>query len=226
MALATELSPVAKAYCHAKAVVSRSGFADEIEWQRGIRLDAVSEQYFLREAAWVVLSAGMREAVVRKVFPKISEAFLQWCSARDIVTHRPKCVSAACNVFNHAKKINAICDIADKVDGTGFDEVMKAIRRDGVSYLQSLPYIGPITSYHLAKNLGLEVVKPDRHLVRVARAAGYRTPDEMCREISRLVDDPVPVVDLVIWRFATLEPAYASVFASVHPGTGYSTACR
>lgn len=205
---------IANAYIYAKDVVARSGFADEIAWQAGIRLDAVSEQYFLREAAWVVLSAGMRESVVRKVFPAISQAFLNWCDAAGIVNARAKCVAAGRETFNHEKKINAIADIASHVYCNGFDWVMKSIRIQGIEYLQTLPFIGPITSFHLAKNLGMDVVKPDRHLIRVADATGYGTPEEMCRVIASAVGDAIPVVDLVIWRFATLEPRYMTIWAN------------
>lgn len=209
-----EFTPMANAYRYAKEMVMRRGFGGEIDWQARICVDTVSESYFLREAAWVVLSAGMRESIVRKVFPSISLAFHEWASAQSIVNNRQACVSGALNVFNHEKKINAIADIAASVYDSGFEQVMTSIRRMGVKYLQTFPFIGPITSFHLAKNLGLDVVKPDRHLIRVAEATGYSTPDEMCRDIAHIVGDTVPVIDLVIWRFATIEPRYVSVFAA------------
>ena len=41
------------------------------------------------------------------------------------------------------------------------------MRTEGVNYLTTFDQIGPVTAFHLAKNLGLDVVKPDRPLVRM-----------------------------------------------------------
>jgi hypothetical protein len=76
--------------------------------------------------------------------------------------------------------------------------------RDPEPFLRSLPYIGPVTWRHLAKNLGAPVAKADRHLVRLAAATGRRDVDGMCAEISDWVGEPVAVVDIVLWRWAVL----------------------
>jgi hypothetical protein len=215
----------AAAYRFARSTIIRQGFAGEIDWQAGIKFHAVLEEHFLREAAWVVLSAGMKESVVRKWFPRISDAFLHWRGACEIVRNREQCVAAACEAFNHRRKIEAIADIAARVHETGFAALKERIAQHGVSYLQTLPFIGSVTCFHLAKNIGLDVVKPDRHLIRAATAAGYSTPHQMCSAISRIVGDPLAVVDLVIWRYATLTPDYIEVFRSdvlSHEGAAFA----
>ena len=73
---------------------------------------------------------------------------------------------------------------------------------------KELPYIGPVTSYHLAKNLGLHVVKPDRHLMRIAHITGHTSPFEMCSKVANTVGDSLAVIDLVFWRYATLNKDY------------------
>src|SRR5204862_28581 len=52
----------------------------------------------------------------------------------------------------------------------------EALRAHGPTWLTRCPYIGPVTCWHLAKNVGMDVVKPDRHLVRMAQASGARDP--------------------------------------------------
>lgn len=78
--------------------------------------------------------------------------------------------------------------------------------------LQSLPFIGPVTRYHLAKNIGLPFAKPDRHLVRLANSAGYTDVQRFCRDISVYANDSIPVVDIVLWRFAAITNSYLNVF--------------
>lgn len=81
-----------------------------------------------------------------------------------------------------------------------------------IEALRSLPFMGPATTRHLAKNIGFDVVKPDRHLLRIAAVAQFSSPDELCRAISALVGDRLSVVDSVLWRYATLRSDYLDAF--------------
>ena len=199
-------------YLTAKEAVVARGFAWEIDWQAERRLDRIDESEFLRESAWTVLSAGFRETVVRRLFAPICDAFLGLKSAAVIQTNRVGCRRAALRVFNNHRKIDAIVDIACVVADSGFEVIRRRIQEEDVRFLQTLPYIGSITAFHLAKNLGLPVVKPDRHLQRIAKAAGFGSPRELCELISECVGEPVQVVDIVLWRYATLFSDYVAVF--------------
>jgi hypothetical protein len=46
------------------------------------------------------------------------------------------------------------------------------------------PMIGPVTSFNLAKNIGLDVAKADRHLSRLAANVGFSDVPSLCRCIS------------------------------------------
>lgn len=204
-------------YLTAHEVVVASGFAWEIDWQDRQCLDDVEESEFLREAAWVILSAGMRETVVRDRFGKITRAFLQWESAEAIARCRHQCVRRALPAFRHPGKLGAIGEVAAVVAEVGFEVFRDRLRSDGLNELARLPFIGPITRFHLAKNLGLDVVKPDRHLVRMARAAGYTDPEALCQVVAEVTGDRLATIDVILWRFATLEPKYLDWF---YPGAG------
>jgi hypothetical protein len=195
-------------YLLAKSVVLGEGFGHELTWQDGIRFKEITETIFLREAAWVVLSSGMRETVIRNKFKSFSSAFHDWTSAQQIRIYAPLCKKNALRVFGHAGKVDSIIRIACEVDLVGFERFKTKVSEQGISFLRSLPYIGPTTCYHLAKNLGLDVVKPDMHLLRIASLMGYENPAAFCEAISSSVGDRVSVVDLVVWRYATLNPGY------------------
>lgn len=206
-------------YLNAKEAVVARGFAWEIDWQAERRLDRIDESEFLRESAWTVLSAGFREAVVRRLFVLVCDAFLGMRSAAVIQANRARCRRAALRVFNHRGKVNAILNIASIVDEMGFERVRRQIEQEEVQFLQTFPYIGSITAFHLAKNLGLPVVKPDRHLRRIAAAAGFRSPQELCKLISDRLGEPIQVVDVVLWRYATLFSDYVMVFTALRDGS-------
>jgi thermostable 8-oxoguanine DNA glycosylase len=68
--------------------------------------------------------------------------------------------------------------------------------------------MGPTTACHLAKNLGVVLVKPDRHLTRIAVKTGYKSAERMCRTIAEVVGDSLSVIDIVIWRYATIAGSF------------------
>jgi hypothetical protein len=204
-----DCASLALAYVKAKQAVLAAGFGWEIVWQRNRAGAGFSEPDLLREAAWVILSAGMRESVIRSKFPAISESFLHWRAALDIVHSAERCFDSALQHFGHKPKIRAICNVAELVNNKGFNTVVEEIEGDPFTALQQFPFIGPITTFHLAKNLGIRVAKPDRHLSRLAECCGYSDTQALCMNIALFTGDPVDVVDVVLWRFATITADYA-----------------
>jgi len=170
---------IAKGYYIAKSTLIKEGYAAEVDWQYEVSLRDLDESTFLREAAWVILSSGMRETVIRQKFSDISEAFFDWASAGRIVEHADLCTARAADHFRHQAKLAAIVTVAAHVSQQGFSRVVENVRNNGIEYLQQLPYMGPATSCHLAKNIGLPLSKPDRHLLRLANKLGYINPHQL-----------------------------------------------
>lgn len=217
MTSAVALERLASAYVKAKTQVLAAGYGDEILWQRNVSIEAVTERTLLKECAWVILSSGMRESVVQLKFPAISEAFFHWTSAGEIVCHQERCIATALAVFCHERKIQAIAQCARIVHDTGFQPLLERLHSDTLSVLQQFPYIGPVTSLHVAKNIGFQVAKPDRHLCRLATLSGYEHPAHLCQALADYIGDPVSVVDIVLWRFATLRHDYMTSFLAADP---------
>lgn len=204
---------IVEAYLTAKETVVSSGYGPEIDWQDTRQLTSLSENEFLQESAWVILCAGMRETVVRRIFKKISSTFMYWKDANSITESAGLCESKALAVFNHSRKISAILSVCKKVSELGFERIQHLIHSQGVDFLKTFDFIGPVTCYHLAKNIGLDVVKPDRHLVRIAKATRFPNPHDLCFLIAEMTGDRITVVDLVLWRYATLNDKYVTFFA-------------
>ena len=154
----------------------------------------------------------MRESVISRKFGKISDAFLHWTSGIAIDARKDCCRSAALAVFGHAGKLTPSYDLLRQLlpkDSVGF---AASLRKR--SKLPTALFIHrPATSLHLAKNLGLNVVKPDRHLVRISSALGYQSPDDMCQQLSTVLGEKVCVIDIVFWRFATINARYISTLS-------------
>jgi hypothetical protein len=163
----------------------------ELEWQRTRDTLNFSESDLLREAAWVILCAGFSENAVRRCFSFLSLCFCDWESAREICQNSSLCKATAWTKFRNEKKIDAILEAAFR----------RSVVREPIQTLRTLPYVGDITSYHLAKNLGFHVAKPDRHLVRLAHHLEFDSAQELCMKVASATGDPISVVDLVFWRF-------------------------
>ncbi len=209
-----------KGYEFARNCIVEAGFADEIEWQRNLHFEDIKEADFLRESAWVILCAGMKERVIRRYFRDITFCFFEWESAEKIVKMKEYCVEYALGIFNNLRKINAIAETAQRVFNIGFNNLKTILRDKSIDTLLSFPFMGPVTSCHLAKNLGLPVAKADRHLTRLASSLGYADVQEFCADISKESKEPIPVVDIVLWRFATLRREYICEFLCVSRQAG------
>jgi hypothetical protein len=174
----------------------------EIDWQRRATPESFNESDLLREAAWVILCGGFRESVVRRKFNYISLCFCDWECSELIITSAPVCRAGALAAIGNARKIDAIVGVARKVNDWGFVRFKSEILCNPIASLRKLPFIGPITVWHLAKNLGFRVAKPDRHLARLSRFLGFADAHELCDVIAQSVCEGINVVDLVLWRYA------------------------
>lgn len=214
----TRTECVVSAYVHARDVVIDAGYHWEIRWQEGRHLQNVNLVEFLSQYTWVVLSAGMKETVIRNKFPEILRVLNAFHDVGKLLKRAKSYRTKVLQLFGNVRKVDAIFETLNMIDAVGFQIIQESLREHGVDYLRSFPFMGPATSYHLAKNLGLDVVKPDRHLLRLAAAARYDSPSAMCEAISGYVGERLAVIDLVLWRYATLRHDYVDQLLSFIDG--------
>lgn len=208
--------PLLTKYLFAKAIVIDEGYSDEIRWQDKLHFEDVDESTFLKELGWVILTSGMKTEVISNRFCRISNCFYNWASARKIWDNAKSCLNSALKFFNHKLKITAIINAAEHVAKIGFAKLKQAIQKDPINTLRMFKFIGPVTAYHLAKNIGIPIAKPDRHLQRIARLEGYNDVQEFCQDIAEMSGDKIQVVDVVLWRYATIEPNYLRIFSIIN----------
>ena len=171
-------------YTQAKQYLLSTEYKAEVEWcQRLKPFESVTAEQFFSHYVYVVIDSGMREQVARKTYEK-------FCKTFDF------------NVIGHLGKRKAIQE-AFRSFPKWFEELKQSDNK--IEYLETLPWIGPITKFHLARNMGIDTVKPDRHLVRLARRFGYKDPLEMCVEIQKATQERLGVIDVVLWRYCNLK---------------------
>ena len=159
-----------------------AGYADaDIEWSENCGPPASAED-FAREAIFVICNSGMKNTVARGIFNRVLAALARGDSAR--------------TAFNHPGKARAIDDIWARREEylAGFLSAA-----DPLEYCASIPWIGAITKYHLAKNFGAQVAKPDVHLQRLAALEGS-TPQALCERLAQESGFKIATVDVLLWR--------------------------
>lgn len=171
--------------CMRKELIDR-GYEKEIEWSENIK-KCESKGAFFTEYVFVVISSGMKAQIARKIYNKVSDALICGVDINTVFKHKGKC-----KAINYVKSHYGVLFMLFEKD-----------RNHNVDWLEILPHIGKITKYHLAKNLGMDVCKPDRHLVRIAKKYNM-TPQELCNKIASRTGDRIAAIDTVLWRSANL----------------------
>jgi hypothetical protein len=202
------LDKLGRVYFIAKDYVIQKGYSYEIDWQEQVNIQDLTAQTFLKEYSWVVLASGLSDKVVSKVFPKIKIILKNWIDLEYIANNRDLLEKSLLNVFNNKLKIKALLDTSLIVYFKGFYKIKSEIQNKSITYLKSFSFIGETTCFHIAKNIGLPFAKPDRHLLRISNKIGFDSPHVLCKLISEYVAEKIQVVDLVLWRYATLDNSY------------------
>jgi len=171
-------------YLKIKFLVSRT-HADEIKYVQDLK-PCQDPFVFFREYVWVVVNSGMRNQVAEGIYKKIMQAIADRKPIKSAYRHPGKAAAIKLMARNYEGEFRLYQEAENKLDD-----------------LDMLPWIGPITKYHLARNLGLDVCKPDRHLVRIAKRF-KTTPEDLCSRLSKATGDRIGTVDVVLWRAANL----------------------
>lgn len=154
---------------------------DDIAWAEALQPPADPDD-FATEAIFVICNSGMKNTVARGIYDRCAAA---------LVSGRP-----VFEVFKHPGKAAAIETIwRDRVQLlAGY-----LAAGDKLAFCESLPWIGGITKYHLAKNFGADVAKPDVHLQRLADREGC-TAQALCERLAAESGLRVATVDTLLWR--------------------------
>ena len=154
---------------------------EDLEWSESIEAPSNADD-FAREVIFVICNSGMKNTVAAGIFARCMAALESDIAVRE--------------VFRHPGKAAAIARIWAEREGFFRDF---ADATDQLAFLAGLPWIGEITKFHLAKNFGVDVAKPDVHLQRLADRDGT-TPQALCARIASEVGLRVATIDTILWR--------------------------
>ncbi len=165
----------------------------EYDYYRNIDYSEVTVDHFWSEYIWCVMVSGFSSKVVAKIHPNLMKAYGTYRNAA-----RGYSWDNVSAINRNKAKYRAITLTANLLVRTPWLE-FKKIYLLSPETICKLGFMGKITSQHLARNLGVDAVKPDLHLVRLSDHFGFDTPFEMCSFLSGLSDERIGVVDLILF---------------------------
>jgi len=170
---------------------------DTIQHFRQISFDDIGPREFWREYIWTVCASGFNAKVVTTFYESYALAIGPW----DSYDSEESVESRALHLYAHENKLAGILKCRKLMQALGWKD-FRSKYLSSEEAMTSLPYIGSTTKYHLARNLGFSCVKPDLHLVRLARYYRFDSPLELCTYLSRHHGDRLGVVDFVLWAWS------------------------
>jgi hypothetical protein len=170
-----------KRFRRIERALQEAGYVDDSIWAEQLVPPADAEQ-FAEAAVYVIVNSGMHYNVAQDIFGRCIEALWARGSARRVFGHRGK-VRAIDSIWRQRRELFDAYKVAD----------------NKLEFCESLPWIGPVTSHHLAKDLGVDVAKPDVHLARLARR-DKTSVARMCAKLAKQTGYRQATVDTVLWR--------------------------
>lgn len=161
-----------------------------------------SPDAFATMCAYVILAGGFSQKTAKRIHKDIMEYIYKNGADFDAIFQ----------MFHNKNKVSAICKIWENRTELCDGFYVKTTDDERLKYLAQLPHIGKITANHLARNLGVDVVKYDVWIRRLgAQYAGIRRTDELTDEIKSACDDmfshlvretnlPRGYIDVVLWK--------------------------
>lgn len=177
--------------------VKDKGYKDEIKLKFR---QSETEDEFLADYVWVVFASGFRVKILEMKWQKIKRAFFNF-KVKEIVKTFEKDSSyfeKKVMPINNKRKIRAIVKTAMTIEKEGYKKFLD------IEKMTELPFIGNITKFHLARNLGLQTGKPDRWMVRLAEKLGFPSTvdgaQNMLEKFHSVTGIKIGIIDLVLWR--------------------------
>lgn len=186
-----------------EAALRAAGYGPMIEWSETVQPPQTAEE-FAGEAIYVICNSGLKNSVAAPIAVRCLAVLAIGASATTVFGHPGK-AAAIDTIWHHRAML--------------FERFGRESAK--LDFLGELPWIGPVTRHHLAKNLGSDTAKPDVHLERLARR-DRTTTQTLCRRLARLTGYRVATIDSILWRSC----ADGMLNSAVYEAGGWKAAFR
>lgn len=173
-------------------------WAQTLESWRSERPDRKSDRDLMMEYGWVVACCGMTAKAILPRWERLSAALGDWEPARATGAPLPEVLA----VLNNRRKILAIQQFAADLaaDPGQMARLAEMEPKQALAWFGTLPWVGPNNRYHLARNLGWDVIVTNGPVPRFAAMLELNA-EELCAGIAAETGERLRTVDLVLWHW-------------------------
>jgi hypothetical protein len=149
-----------------------------------------------QEVTWIILCAGRSAQSARTIEKRVYAAMAAGRPVVEAFGYRAKAEA----IERAWREREADFNVLSAIGNADVDKL--------VAWCGSISYVGSVTRYQLAKNVGADLVKPDIWLSRLAgfpdrpcRAAEIRFAScmDLCRPLAAATGDRIAAVDSLLW---------------------------
>jgi len=173
--------------------------------KRLLKPPVLNAEKFAQECIYVILAGGFRQKIAKKKFGEI----MNYINGGGEISEKN-----LLKIFGNVNKIRAIIKIWNNKENFRDGFYKLKTEDEKLNYLGKLPHIGEITKNHLARNLGINKVKYDVWIQRLAIALGKSNLkegfplnedvkilcDKMFAQIEKTTGLSKGYIDVVLWK--------------------------
>lgn len=191
---------------------------EDLAWSAkclSIKHEDVTPKVLYSEMSFAILASGFRVATIQKRWPEFTKIFLDWeplkvwesmvlvGGEREAKAMRDRALKLLNNerkIFSIFRNARILSTLVTDEDDEKWPEFRDSIY-ENVDVLKNFVYIGDTLKYHVARNIGVDTIKPDVHMMRIAKHYGYDV-FEMAKMLSKQFAMPKHTVDTILWRYS------------------------
>jgi hypothetical protein len=174
------------------------------DWERTLnhwrheRPEWKSDRDLLQEYGWVVACCGLTAKAILPRWERLGAVLGHWAPAQAAAAPRHEVLAVLAN----RRKIDAIQGLAaDLAREPGQMQRLAAKPvKEVLAWMSTLPFVGANNRYHLARNLGWDVIVKNGPVPRLAGML-HTTAEQLCEGIAAETGERLRVVDLVLWQW-------------------------
>lgn len=200
-------------------------FKEKFEAFKRYENKAMSDNEYYQLLVDIIFYSGFRAATVEKYLERIHTHFPNYQIVSNytldeieivkndsqMIRNRAKidaCVKNAKKVAEIVKKYGSVKDYIESFNPDLNDEALKQFKKN---LEKNFSFIGGITSYHFMTDIGLNVLKPDRVILRIFKRLGLIEDDndllgavKAGRAFSKATQMPIRFIDIIFVSYGQL----------------------
>jgi 3-methyladenine DNA glycosylase Tag len=213
-----------------------------MNFYRRLSPEKITDKFLLEELSWITYAGGFRYDVIRKYWPKITEAFFDFDVSRVALLYEDldaqakviceksgfrNIAKAKWCIFNAQRIIQLDYELSE-IGGlkgyflqiAGMD--IRQIVENKPIFLNDLKFkgIGKTTIFHLLKNMGIDIFKPDIHVCRMLQKLGLISKTSSILDICEAMHSLASSYDIKVSELDTLLFVYGKTTSDNVPFSG------